>query len=128
MHEANNVGNTPLDLLIFSNILEDDATKWDTAALKTLLRLGNHDPKVLDGEPMRLANSKANTMLCRILVEEYGADPCRVVEVGSDGVPRLRDDRRPFAGPNQDEREIFGSILGCFCHLMHLTIPNEYAK
>lgn len=118
--------DTPLVLLIFDREFRDDPTDRDTAALKTLLRLAKYEPGVLDGEAMRLATSAADTMLCRLLVEQYGADPWKVVEVGPDGVARLRNERRPAALPWQDEREVVGSVLRCFCDLTHLPVPDEY--
>lgn len=127
VHEPNKKDDTPLDLLIFSHKFRDDPTDGNTAALKTLLRLAKYEPGVLDGQAMRLATNVANTMLCRLLVEQYGADPWKVVEVGPDGVARLRNERRPLgAGPNQDEREVVGSVLRCFCDLTHLPVPDEY--
>lgn len=120
VYQKNNQGNTPLDLLLFSYPFSTE-TSAETVSLKTLLRLGKYDPKMLGGGPMDVAVKKANTMVCRMLVE-YGADPRRVVQVGSDGVPKLRADLMVFA----DRPEVVGRVLRCFCDLAHLPVPEEY--
>lgn len=126
VYETNKYGDTPLDLLIFSHEFSEDPEDDNTAALRTLLRMSRYEATYLDEQPMRLATSKANIFLCRLFVEDYGADPWKVVEVGPDGVADFCDDRRPFVGPNQDEREVFGSVLRCFCDLTGLPIPDAY--
>lgn len=124
VHTADKDGHLPMYWLLKGNAFhtEDGA---DTVALQTMLRLGKFNPKVLDGEPMQLATSKASVVVCRMLVE-FGADPRRVIEVDQDGVPKLRVDRRPTVGPDQNPQQVMGHVLQCFCDLMKLPVSQEY--
>jgi Ankyrin repeats (3 copies) len=94
VNQSNNIGETPLRILLFES--SEPQTRVECA--KILLAEGGADVRAGArgessswDEPLRMAARHGGVDLCRVLVEIGGADPRSVLKIESDGSASLMD-------------------------------------
>ena len=115
VNQSNKNGDTPLHLVVFGT----HAICGRLESAKVLLTQGHADVKggCVDelssfGEPLRMAARYGDVAMCRVLVEDGGADPRRVLRI-ENGHPTLMD---PV-----DFEELAPKVLDVLCSLGGMT-------
>ncbi|KAL8836220.1 MAG: hypothetical protein Q9170_002997 [Blastenia crenularia] len=110
VNQANDVGETPLSLVVFTSV----STVGRIESAKIMLKRGGAD--VRGGyadepsnwyEPLRMAARYGDVAMCRVLVEVGGADHRRVLKTGEDG-------RLSLVDPGHSE-ELASQVLDTLC-------------